>query len=131
MPFSKRCAAKWIDMSMSTGCCMSSRMKERNVKAKTRPLPTPWTIDVAITHLYCCWAHGQLDLQRVVLRNPNMVNALYVLWRKSHPCAPLFPSAGIVCWGKLVTRRWGSTWLLIRKRNGSGLLLFHPMMSRR
>ncbi len=99
------------------------------MKAKVRPLPAPWTADTAIAHLFCCWTNqGQLDLQRVVLRNPNMVNALYVLWRKSYPCAPLVPSAGIVCWGKLVTRRWGYTWLLIRKRNGSGLLLFHPMM---
>ena len=95
------------------------------MRAKTRPLPKLWDADAAVAHLYYCWTNrGRLDLRAAVLRNPKMVEAIYALWRADHPCSLSVLREGIVCQGKIVA--WDRQWLLVRKRNGSGILLFHP-----
>src|SRR6266702_4197788 len=57
-------------------------------RIKRSPLPDPFTVDVAIRHLYMALTNqGKDQLQRIALINPRMVDALYALWRREHPNA--------------------------------------------
>jgi len=55
------------------------------MKPKTLPLPEPWNADAAIFHLYRVWSNqGRVQLRQIVLLNPNMVDALTILWQHDH-----------------------------------------------
>src|SRR6266704_895342 len=55
-------------------------------RIKRLPLPDPFTVDVAVRHLYMALTNqSKGQLQRIALINPRMVDALYALWRCEHP----------------------------------------------
>jgi hypothetical protein len=52
---------------------------------KRLPLPEPFTVDVAVRHLYLAYSNqGAARLSHIELVNPRMVDALYSLWRAEH-----------------------------------------------
>lgn len=54
-------------------------------RIKRLPLPDPFTVDVAVQHLYMALTNqGKGQLQQIALINPRMVDALYALWRREH-----------------------------------------------
>lgn len=54
-------------------------------RIKRVPLPDPFTVDVAVRHLYMAHTNrGKGQLQQIALINPRMVDALYALWRREH-----------------------------------------------
>jgi hypothetical protein len=58
-------------------------------RIKRVPLPDPFTVDVAVRHLYMALTNrGKGQLHHIALINPRMVDALSALWRREHPNAP-------------------------------------------
>ncbi len=52
---------------------------------KRLPLPDPFTIDVAVRHLYLAHTNrGRCQLHQIALINPHMVDAFSALWRREH-----------------------------------------------
>lgn len=56
-------------------------------RIKRVPLPDPFTVDVAVRHLYMALTQGKGQLHQIALINSRMVDALYTLWRRDHPNA--------------------------------------------
>ena len=87
---------------------------------KRLPLPEPFTVDAAVRHLYLAYSNrGAVQLSRINLANPRMVDALSSLWQAEHAwrqgaseheeeIAGFLPGNG--------------RWRLTRSRDGSGSL---------
>lgn len=54
-------------------------------RIKRLPLPEHFTVDAAVQHLYLAYSNkGAVQLSRIDLANPRMVDALYSLWQAEH-----------------------------------------------
>ena len=90
------------------------------MKATTLPLPTPWTADAAVLHLYRVWSNqGRVYLRQIALLNPNMVNALTVLWQRDHEQEHAVRSCEVASG----TLPGVGRWQLLQEPDGTGTIM--------
>ncbi|GCE32100.1 hypothetical protein KDA_75840 [Dictyobacter alpinus] len=93
------------------------------MKATKRPLPTPWTADTAVLHLYGAWSNrGLVRLHEMELPNPSMVQALLSLWeherqQRGDPAHEKVVSGVVTGLG---------TWHLHQRTDGTGTIVIEP-----
>jgi hypothetical protein len=90
------------------------------MKANVLPLPEPWNTDAAILHLYRVWSNQyRAQLRQIVLLNPNMVDALTVLWQRDHEQEHAVRSCEVASG----TLPGVGRWQLLREQDGSGVIV--------
>lgn len=91
------------------------------MKVTKLPLPTPWSVDTAVLHLYQAWScRGQVQLSQIILRNPNMVAALVALWQRDHQQE--YAVRGDKAASGMLPHGLGQ-WRLLRERDGCGVIV--------
>lgn len=92
------------------------------MKVKKLPLPEPWNADAAVSHLYRVWSNqGRVPLRQIILRNPNMAQAIRVLWQQDQRQAPgarrdTLPSGALTGIG---------SWRLLQEPDGSEVIVIN------
>ena len=88
------------------------------MRIKRKPLPSPWTADAAVLHLYLVWTNrGRIQLRLIALPNQAMVSSILNLWQASG-------SHGEEV-GGMITK--GKAWRLYVAPDGTGTLEFSTL----